>query len=145
MRKQRFPFLISPFEKSVDVLSEMVAEILSKDNQPEIPDGGEEAFYSQLIPVLDGLESVRAAIGTSGDESWKKGIDLFYEKLHLLFETKGFKSSARVGDVFDPSIHEAIGAEASSIVPAGTVSQVVQNGWMLGDRVLRYAKVVVAR
>ena len=79
------------------------------------------------------------------DESWKKGIDLFYEKLHHLLETKGFKGSATVGDEFDPSLHEALRAEVSSAVPAGAVSQVVKNGWVLGDHVLRYAKVIVAK
>jgi len=179
VRKQRFPFLISPYEKPADslvgrpredpapaypaesslrevgeavyALSGMVARILEKlggsegPQERESPDLGEEQFYSQLIPVLDGLDSVREAIGASGDESWKKGIDLFHEKLHHLFETRGFRVSSEVGDEFDPSLHEAIGAEISSVVPAGAVSQVVQNGWLLGDRVLRYAKVIVAK
>ena len=137
--------------EAVDALSRMIAEMLNKlgelrtREEGEKPDVGEEPFYLQLIPVLDGLDSVREAIGASGDGSWKKGIDLFHEKLHHLFETRGFKGSAEVGDEFNPSLHEAIGAEESFEVPAGAVSQVVQNGWVLGDRVLRYAKVIVAK
>ena len=179
MRKQRFPFLINPYEKpvespaedskedtgplleaessfrelreAIDALSRMVAPVAQKLGEMATPEDGQnlnvgdDPFYSQLIPVLDGLDSVRESIGASGDESWQKGIDLFYEKLHQLLETKGFKGSVKVGDEFDPSLHEALGAEVSSNVPAGAVSQIVQNGWVLGDRVLRYAKVIVAK
>ena len=171
MRKQRFPFRINPYEKpgesqveeskedagpplsaessfrelreAIGALSRMVAPVLQKLGDIEPPE--DDPFYSQLIPILDGLDSVRESIGASGEESWKKGIDLFYEKLHQLLETKGFKGSVQVGDEFDPSLHEALGAEVSSAVPAGAVSQVVQNGRVLGDRVLRYAKVIVAK
>ena len=179
MRKQRFPFLINPYEKhgepqveeskedtgaplsaessfrelreAIDALSRIVAPVAQKLGEMATPEDGQnlnvgdDPFYSQLIPVLDGLDSVRESIGASGEESWQKGIDLFYEKLHHLLETKGFRGSVQVGDVFDPLLHEAVGAEVSSEVPAGAVSQVVQNGCVLGDRVLRYAKVIVAK
>lgn len=105
----------------------------------------EAAFFKHLVPVLDGLEAVREAIATSGEESWLKGLELFRGKLYALLGTGGFTALAQVGTPFDPSLHEAIGAELVTGMPEGTIVQVVQQGWKLGDLVLRYAKVTVAR
>ncbi len=105
----------------------------------------ETEFFKHLVPILDGLEAVREAIASGGEESWLKGLDLFRGKLHELLGTGGFKALAKVGDPFDPAVHEAIGTESGTGLPEGTIAQLVQQGWVLGDLVLRYAKVTVAR
>ncbi|MFH2114880.1 MAG: nucleotide exchange factor GrpE [Spirochaetota bacterium] len=130
MKRQRFPFIISPYARS-GVAPELVTP--------------ETEFFKHLVPILDGLEAVREAIATGGEESWLKGLDLFRGKLHDLLGTGGFKALAKVGNLFDPALHEAIGVESGTGLPEGTIAQVVQQGWVLGDLVLRYAKVTVAR
>jgi hypothetical protein len=159
LKRQRFPFIISPYELSRLTTSTQDNQDIARNASP-VPAGNsvqetsmkapglavpEREFFKHLVPILDGLEAVREAIASGGEESWLKGLDLFRGKLHELLGTGGFRALAKVGDPFDPALHEAIGAEPGTGLPEGAIAQVVQQGWKLGDLVLRYAKVTVAR
>lgn len=104
-----------------------------------------ETFFKGLIPSLDSLDSIRRAVEDSGEEEWKKGVSIFYEKLLKLFSRFGFTQSAHAGIAFDSMLHEAVGFESSSVLPQNTITEVVENGWLYKKRVVRFAKVVIAK
>ncbi|NWG35320.1 MAG: nucleotide exchange factor GrpE [Chloroflexi bacterium] len=97
----------------------------------------------KVLPVLDDLE--RALQNLPADESWANGIELIVRKFQGMLESEGIKRIEAVGAEFDPNLHEAISHEASQEVASGHVIAVVQNGYVLGERVIRPALVRVAQ
>ena len=76
---------------------------------------------------------------------WADGIDLIYRKLLGAFEADGVKLIETQGQFFDPVLHEAISQEEAPDLESGQIIGVVQTGYTLGERVLRPARVRVAR
>lgn len=97
----------------------------------------------KMLPVLDDLE--RALQNRPADDSWASGIELIARKLQNIFDVENVKRIEAQGVAFDPTFHEAISHEPSDEVESGHVIAVVQNGYMLGERVIRPALVRVAQ
>jgi molecular chaperone GrpE len=100
----------------------------------------------RYLDVADDLERAlknRPQDGTGA--VWAQGIDLIYRKLLNAFEADGVKVIEAEGQQFDPNMHEAISQEDHPEYESGQVISVVQAGYTLGDRVLRPARVRVAR
>jgi molecular chaperone GrpE len=98
----------------------------------------------KFLPVLDDLE--RALQNRPADAgSWMDGIELIHKKLQSILESEGVTRIEAEGQLFDPNFHEAISHEPNETVESGHVIAVVQNGYMLGDRVVRPAMVRVAQ
>jgi molecular chaperone GrpE len=97
----------------------------------------------KVLPVLDDLE--RALQNPPADQAWVSGIELITHKLRSVLEAEGVKRIEAEGLPFDPNVHEAISHEPGGEVESGYVIAVVQNGYMLGERVLRPALVRVAQ
>lgn len=97
----------------------------------------------KLLPVLDDLE--RALQNRPADESWANGIELIARKFQGILESEGIKRIEAEGAEFDPNFHEAISHEPNDQVESGHVIAVVQNGYLLGERVIRPALVRVAQ
>ena len=98
-----------------------------------------------LLPVLDDCEIALAQLETSSDsEAAKEGTLLIYNKLKAYLKTRGLEPIEAKGKVFDTEFHEAV-----TMFPApdeehkGKVIDVVQTGYTLSGKVLRYAKVIV--
>ena len=100
-------------------------------------------IIKKVLPVLDDLE--RALQNRPTDNAWANGIELIARKLQNLLDSEGIKRIAAEGTEFDPKYHEAISHEPADGVKSGFVISVVQNGYMLGDRVIRPALVRVAQ
>jgi len=100
-------------------------------------------IVKKILPVLDDLE--RALQNRPADESWASGIELIARKFQGVLESEGIKRIEAEGKEFDPNFHEAISNEPSEEVESGLVIAVVQNGYMLGERVIRPALVRVAQ
>ncbi|OGO35831.1 MAG: nucleotide exchange factor GrpE, partial [Chloroflexi bacterium RBG_16_56_8] len=101
-------------------------------------------LIKKILPVLDDLE--RALQNRPSDTGpWINGIELIYKKLASLLESEGVKRIEAQGAAFDPNFHEAISHEPSDVVESGHVIAVTQNGYMLGERVIRPALVRVAK
>jgi molecular chaperone GrpE len=100
-------------------------------------------IIKKVLPVLDDLE--RALQNRPADNSWASGIELIARKLQNVLESEGIKRIEAEGEEFDPKFHEAISHEPADGVKSGFVIGVVQNGYMLGDRVIRPALVRVAQ
>ncbi|HEX9330393.1 MAG TPA: nucleotide exchange factor GrpE, partial [Anaerolineales bacterium] len=100
-------------------------------------------IIKRVLPILDDLE--RALQNRATEDSWANGIELIVRKFQNILESEGVKRIEAVGAEFDPNFHEAISHEPADGVQSGHVIGVVQNGYMLGERVLRPALVRVAR
>ena len=99
-------------------------------------------IIKKALPVLDDLE--RALQNRPADAVWASGIELIARKFQNMLESEGVTKIEAEGVEFDPNFHEAISNEPSEEVESGHVIAVVQNGYMLGERVLRPALVRVA-
>jgi molecular chaperone GrpE len=100
-------------------------------------------IIKKVLPVLDDLE--RALQNRPADDAWANGIELIARKLQSLLDAEGIKRIEAQGAVFDPKFHEAISHEPHEDFESGQVIEVVQNGYMLGERVIRPALVRVAQ
>jgi molecular chaperone GrpE len=74
-----------------------------------------------------------------------QGLSLVARRLTTLLDQLGVRQIGTQGERFDPRWHEAITTEERTDVPEGTILRVVQPGYVLGERVIRPAQVVVAR
>lgn len=107
-----------------------------------IINGGKDTIKA-ILPVVDDME--RALQAMSDEESAKEGVQLIYNKLMNILGQKGLKPIEAKGEKFDENLHEAITQfPAADESQKGTVVDVVEKGYYLNDKVLRYAKVVVA-
>jgi molecular chaperone GrpE len=100
-------------------------------------------IIKKILPVLDDLE--RALQSRPEDNGWSNGIELVTRKLQNMLEVEGVKKIEAQGTQFDPNFHEAISHEQHDDFESGHVIEVVQSGYMLGERVLRPALVRVAQ
>lgn len=100
----------------------------------------------RYLDVADDLERALKNRPKDGDGAiWSQGIDLIYRKLLNAFEADGVKMIDAEGQPFDPNLHEAISQEDHPDYESGQVIGVVQAGYTMGERVLRPARVRVAR
>ena len=102
-----------------------------------------EGFASELLAVKDSLEAALAAENASV-ESMRSGVELTLKQLAGVFERFNLAEINPVGQKFDPHRHQAISTMESDAEP-NTVVQVLQKGYLLHDRVIRPALVMVAK
>ena len=102
-------------------------------------------LVKQYLPVIDDLERALKDRPQDGDgASWADGIELTYRKLLSILETEGVALMQSEGELFDPNRHEAIAQTPSEDHESGQIIEVLQQGYLIGDRVLRPAMVRVA-
>ena len=102
-----------------------------------------EKFAGELLAVKDSLEAALAAENPS-TESLKAGSELTLKQLVAAFEKSGLKEINPAGEKFDPNFHQAISMIESEQEP-NTVVTVLQKGYLIAERVLRPALVIVAK
>ena len=100
-------------------------------------------LIKKVLPVLDDLE--RALQNRPADNAWANGIELVVRKFQNILDAEGVKRIEAKNAAFDPTFHEAISHEPSEEVESGHVIEVVQTGYMIGERVIRPALVRVAQ
>lgn len=100
-----------------------------------------QSTMSALLPVLDDFD--RAA---TSPEGLNEGVQLIHTKIKNILEQKGLQSMESTGEVFDPELHEAV-----TEIPAptadlkGKVVDTIEKGYLLNDKIIRHAKVVVGK
>jgi molecular chaperone GrpE len=104
---------------------------------------GLEGFASELLPVKDSLDAALTVENTSV-ESFKEGVELTARQLEAVFQKFAIALISPEGEKFDPHRHQAISQVEADQEP-GTVVTVLQKGYLLNDRVLRPALVIVAK
>ncbi|MFO1422414.1 MAG: nucleotide exchange factor GrpE [Candidatus Competibacteraceae bacterium] len=105
-----------------------------------------ERFFGELLPVRDSLEmGLAAANGEVDVAKLREGIELTLKQLAAAMEKFGAREINPLGVRFDPSQHEAMAMAPTDQAEPNTVVQVVQKGYLLNDRLIRPAKVLVAQ
>lgn len=98
-----------------------------------------------ILPVIDNFDRALAAPDQGDAASLMKGVSMLRSQLASVLVDLGVEEIGAVGEMFDPSVHEAVAVEAADgSEKEGMVTGELQKGYMLGDRVLRAAKVKVA-
>lgn len=104
-----------------------------------------ESLIIDLLPVLDDFErSLKHSRLSKDFDSLLKGIELIYQKFFKVLESRGVKSFETVGKEFNVDVHEALMQVPQSDVPPHTVIEEVDKGYMLNEKVIRHAKVIVS-
>ena len=102
-----------------------------------------ERLIVQLVPVLDDLERALDAADQHEEAKLEEGVALVHRALVDALAKEGL-SEIETDGVFDPHIHEALLAQPAEGKEPGTILQVLQKGYRVGDKVLRPARVIVA-
>jgi len=103
-------------------------------------------ILKRYIEILDDLERALKNRPQDGDgATWAAGIELIYRKFLVILESEGVTQQQAQGSDFDPTLHEAISSEPHADYESGQIIEVIKNGYMLGERVLRPALVRVAQ
>ena len=97
------------------------------------------------LDIADDLErALQEKPETGNSEIWVEGIEIIFQKLRARLESEGIKPMNAMGEEFDPNIHEALMKEESEEFESGQIIEVMQEGYWIGDKVLRPALVRVA-
>ena len=104
--------------------------------------GANERLVKELLPILDDLERALTAAGEHEEAALEEGVRLVHRSLASVLERQGLKQIETAGK-FDPHVHEALLSQPSE-AEEGSVIDVVQKGYTIGDRVVRPARVVIA-
>lgn len=105
-----------------------------------------EALVLELVGLLDDFErSIRSADQKKDFDLLHQGVDMISRQLHSLLEEKGLKRIKSVGEKFNPHEHEAIEVVEDEEAEDNAILEELQPGWMLNGRIIRPAKVRVAR
>jgi len=102
-----------------------------------------ERLVKELLPILDDLERALAAAEEHEEAKLEEGVRLVHRSLEQLLAREGVEVIDTSG-AFDPHVHEAMLAQPSEEAESGTVIDVMQKGYRLGNRVVRPARVIVA-
>lgn len=103
-----------------------------------------EAIFEDIIPVLDSLD-LGLAMNENREKAEKKGMEAVRNQLRSALERHGLEEmKVKIGDELDTGKHEAVG-EIDSSVPEGRICKEQETGYLLGERVLRPAKVFVSK
>lgn len=138
-------------DRLLRTLAEM--ENLRKRTEREVAEArlyGNAGFARDVLAVADNmhraLESIGAELRAQPDAKVLiEGVELTERELLKVLEKHGVKKFSPEGEKFDPNVHQAMYELPTSELPPGHVAQVIQAGYMLGDRVLRPALVAVVK
>jgi len=140
-------------DKVLRTLAEM--ENLRRRTEREVGDArtyGIASFARDVLGIADNmqraLDAARQELGGSADPGVKtllEGVELTERELLKALERNGVKKFDPQGEKFDPNLHQAMYEVPDASVPSGTVMQVIQPGYMIGERILRPALVAVSK
>ena len=136
--KEKFLRLFAEFENFKKRTAKERLELFKTANQEVI---------TSLIPVLDDFNRANQQIEKGAESIDVDGFKLIYNKFFEVLKSSGLSSTtAKIGDVFDAEFHEAITQiPAPSEADKGKIIDIVETGYQLGDRIIRYPKVVVGQ
>jgi len=105
-----------------------------------------EALLRDLLPIIDDLErAVDAARGGGNGKPIVEGVEMVLRSMHDFLRNQGVSQLSAIGQAFDPTRHEAIDRVESESHDPNTVVQEFNRGYLIGERVLRPARVTVAK
>ena len=134
------------WEKSVRAMAEL--DNVRRRSEREVANAhryGIEKLVNSLLPIIDSLEQALQLADKHKDSSMHEGLEL---TMKLFLDALGKYEVQQLnpeGEQFDPQQHEAMSMQESNEVPDNTILGVFQKGYMLNDRVIRPARVIVAK
>ncbi len=106
---------------------------------------GEMNLLRDILPVLDNIErAIEASESTTDVETLREGFRMTASQIEKLLESHGCETIKTENEVFDPAVHEAISQQPGNGATPGTIIGVTSRGYVLRDRVVRPAQVIVA-
>jgi molecular chaperone GrpE len=102
-------------------------------------------LISELLATIDDLERTLSVIKPDEHTPLTEGIELVYKNFQKILEKNNVKPFESIGKMFDVHLHDALMEEVRDDVEPGTITNEIQKGYMMGDAVLRHAKVIVAK
>ncbi len=144
--------LQNEFEREKDRYLRLFAEFenykkrTSRERIEMFKTAGEDVMVS-MLPILDDFERALKEIEKNEDDNHFKGVELINNKLRETLKTKGLQlMEVKPGDTFDADSHEAITQiPAPNAKLKGKIIDVVEKGYTLGDKIIRYPKVVIGQ
>tara|TARA_Y100000768_G_scaffold380938_1_gene358822 strand:+ start:2267 stop:2746 length:480 start_codon:yes stop_codon:yes gene_type:complete len=109
----------------------------------EMIDSANKDLLKEILPISDDFER---AIKSSDSENIidEEGINLIFQKLKGILEKHNLKKmEIKIGDDFDSELHEAITSTPSEKKLKGKVVDIIEDGYLIGDKILRFGKVVI--
>ena len=153
------PEEVNPLQAELDAANAKTAEYLAmaqrvqadfenfrKRNESVRADAysdGKKDAAAAMLPVLDNLERAADAAADSADEALKNGVQLVLKQMTEVYKKMNVTPIDRLGEKFDPNLENAILQGTEDEGEPGTVCQVIQKGYRMGDKVLRHAMVKV--
>lgn len=142
---------VDPFEEKYnaehDAYLRLAAEYANfrkrttKEKEGSYANGKADAI-EKLLPVYDNLS--RAVCQETADAAYKKGVEMTLNELVKILTDMGVEIIGQVGDVFDPNLHNAVMHTEDESVGENTIVQVFQQGFKMGEKIVRFAMVQVA-
>lgn len=134
-------------EETTDRLKRVMAEF---ENFKKRSGKEREFLYGSLVadimaaflPVLDNLE--KAAAATTEDQGYKEGIELVLKQFNEVLAKFNVKPIESVGMLFDPELHEAVASVQDDSIGEKIIKEEYRKGYIVGNKVIRHAMVVVA-
>lgn len=137
-----------------DLRDQLIRQVAELDNfrrrslkeKEELREYANHHLLLKMLPILDDLHAALEAAnkGTGDPIAFQKGVEMIYHKAVKIFEDAGVRIiEDAIGQPFNVEVHEAL-AQLPSELPEGHVSQLVQRGFYLREKVLRHAKVITS-
>lgn len=145
------PDALSQLQEKYDQLNDQYLRCLAEyDNYRKRTQREREQIYPEataaavlrFLPVVDNFERARQA--PCSDEQYAQGIEMIYTAFSQALAGLGVEPVGEAGEAFDPAVHNAVMHVEDAGQPEGVVLEVLQKGYRLGDKILRYAMVKVA-
>ena len=133
-------------EETTDRLKRLMAEF---DNFKKRSAKEREGLYnsilsdivSSLLPVVDNLEN--AVNVSTEDVNYKQGVELVEKQFKEFLSKNNVEEIPAIGEMFDPSVHEAVGSAQDETKQNGEIVQEYRKGYKLGSKILRHSMVIV--
>jgi len=137
IEKDRFLRLFAEFENYKKRTSKERIELIKTANQ--------DALLA-MLPVVDDFDRAILEIRKSGDENLVKGVELIFEKLKSTLKSKGIEEiEVNQGDAFNADVAEAITQVPAGDELRGKIVDVIEKGYKLADKIIRFPKVVIGQ
>ncbi len=144
LRKQndQIDALISQLKKEIS--SSLNRQMFYEREVRSIKERANEELLRKLIEVLDNFERALSSFPQS-DNPLRQGVELIYKQLEALLQKEGVEKIVTIGLPFDCNLHEAVDSENTESYPEGTITAELEKGYLYKGKILRAAKVRVAR
>ena len=118
----------------------------TKREKSELIETASEDVLKALLPILDDFERAMAEMRKAGDNELLKGVQLIYDKFLKTLKDKGLEViEVKKGDSFNPDLHEAVAQIPGDKKMSGKIHDVIERGYKLGRKIIRYPKVVTVQ